>query len=97
MTEKFKNLYTKLSLVSVFRGVLTQAPFTSILDYFKSKTTEEKLNAYAEMVHSVYEQGCSLTDLVQKVVFEDENAFIKAHANGQEPSKVLVLRRMILQ
>jgi predicted AAA+ superfamily ATPase len=42
------------------------------------------------MVHSVYEQGCSLTDFVEKVVFEDENAFIKAHANGQEPSKVLL-------
>jgi predicted AAA+ superfamily ATPase len=90
MTEKFKNLYTKLCLVSVFRGVLTQAPFTHLLDYFKSKTTEEKLNAYAEMVHSVYEQGCSLTDFVEKVVFEDENAFIKAHANAQEPSKVLL-------
>jgi predicted AAA+ superfamily ATPase len=90
MTEKFKNLYTKLCLVSVFRGVLTQAPFTHLLDYFKSKTTEEKLNAYAEMVHSVYEQGCSLTDFVEKVVFEDENAFIKAHANSLEPSKVLL-------
>ena len=90
MTEKFKNLYTRLCLVSVFRGVLSRAPFVHLLDYFKSHTKDEKLNAYAKMLNSVYEQDCSLTDFVEKVVFEDENAYIKAYAKGQTAPEPLL-------
>ncbi|MBO5214829.1 MAG: ATP-binding protein [Clostridia bacterium] len=91
MIEKFKNLYTRLCLVSVFRGALTHAPFTHLIDYFKSTTIEEKMNAYAKMINGVYEQGRSFTDFVEKVVFEDENAFIKAHANAQKPHEHLLV------
>ncbi len=49
----------------------------------------EKRKAYARLVNTVYENGASLTELVKKCVFEDENVYIKAKARGERVSKLV--------
>ena len=80
---KLQQLYEKLSLVSVFIGVWETPLFQAFENYCNVGGVDKK-RAYARFVAEIYNGGGSLTRLVETQVFENENAYIKAAASGQE-------------
>ena len=83
METTLKQLYNKLCLTSVFIGV-TQTPlFLAFEQYVTANGVEDKKKAYAAFVAQVYAQGGNLASGVQRVVFEDENVYVKAVAQNQ--------------
>ena len=83
--NKMRQLYTRLSLTSVFRGVLFSSVISAFLDYFKAQE-DDKLSAYAKFVSRIYEAGGSLNKAVKKAIFEDENIYVKMLSRGETPS-----------
>ena len=80
---KLQQLYEKLSLVSVFIGVW-ETPLFQAFENYCNECGVDKKRAYARFVAEIYNGGGSLTRLVETQVFENENAYIKAAASGQE-------------
>ena len=85
-----KKLYLELSMTSVFRGVLKKPLFRYFEEYNKDGATQaDKINSYGAFVGEIYKSGESLTDLVFKYVFQDENVYVKARAKGAMPSEAV--------
>ena len=77
-----KKLYLELCMSSVFRSVLSKPLFCHLADYARDGVTkEEKIKAYAALVAEIYKKGASLTDAVMRLIFEDENVYVKSRAN----------------
>ena len=74
-------------MTSVFRSVTEKPIFKYFFDF--SKDVEDKnfkIKAYAAFVEQIYLSGGSLTELIKKLVFEDENVYVKLLAKGKTPS-----------
>ncbi|MBE7078796.1 MAG: ATP-binding protein [Clostridiales bacterium] len=83
--NKLKKIYGGLCLCSVFRSVWDSPLLRAYEAYClcEDGKTFEKYKAYAAFVAEIYRQGGSLTELVKRLVFEDENVYIKGVANGK--------------
>ena len=85
--NKVQQLYNGLCLTSVFQGVTQNALFEKFFAYCETQHgTSEKRKAYANFVAEIYNHGGSLTALVEKLLFEDENVYVKTVANDQTPA-----------
>ncbi len=84
MNDKLIKIYDALALASVFIGVKNRPVFKAFERYCAAQTPREKREAYAAFVSLVYEHGGSLTELVKKEVFEDENTYVKRVARGEK-------------
>ena len=85
MENKLLKLHKNLCTVAVFRGVL-ETPIFSLFGgycYCDEEDFFAQLDAYAAFVAEIYKNGGDLTRLVQKVVFSDENVYVKAYAKGE--------------
>ena len=71
--NRMQKLYRRLSVVSVFEGVLKTPLLRAFLSYAEGETVEEKLNAYGAFVAEIYRGGGSLVALLSRLIFEDEN------------------------
>lgn len=87
MAEKLEKLYSRLSSMAVFRGVLQDEVFSLFLRYCEGGNKIEKINAYAAFVAEIYKRGGNLTETVKIVVFSDENVYVKAVAQKKPLSK----------
>ncbi len=89
--NKVQQLYNKLCLTSVFQGVIQHALFEKFFAYCETDANDKakKQKAYAAFVAEIYLHGSSITKLVEKLVFEDENVYVKAVANDQTPADVV--------
>ena len=85
--KKLQKLHRRLCACAVFRGVLKSTLLSLFVKYCKAESIEEKLNAYADFVSQIYEEGGSLTEAVKNLVFTDENVYIKNVARGKTLSK----------
>ncbi len=85
-----KVIYEKLLMCSVFTEVLTDDIFTSFFKYCKETDRDKKIRAYAEMVSAVYKEGSSLTDAVLRLVFEDDNIYIRNRARKAKNSSQVI-------
>ena len=85
MKDKLCTIYEKLCLSSVFKGVMEKSLFRAFESYCltEKKDLFKKSKAYAAFVSEIYAGGGNLTNLVQKLVFEDENVLIKGLARGE--------------
>ncbi len=86
MEIKLQKLHTKLCTCAVFRGVLDHPVFSLFCGYCLSSEAGNSfkiLNAYGAFVSEIYAAGGNLTELVQKLVFADENVYVKAVARGE--------------
>ncbi len=81
MNNKFQKIHLELLMSSVFLNLLNKPLFKYFSNYVNAKNQEEKINFYAKFVAEIYNDGASLTDLVSRLVFEDENVYIKKRAN----------------
>lgn len=82
MQKSIQNAYEKLCLTSVFLGVWNKPLFQTFDAYCAASTPLQKRKAYAAFVKEIYEDGGSLTDLAARLVFEDENVYVKGKAKG---------------
>jgi len=86
MESKLQKLHTKLCTCAVFRGVLEHPVFSLFGNYCSASEKGDffkKMNFYGAFVSEIYVGGGSLTDLVQKIVFANENVYVKAVAKGE--------------
>ncbi len=77
-----REIYLRLCMSGVFRGVIEKPLFKSFSEYAKSTATDEKIKAYSAFVSEIYSSGTSLSKLVFRLVSEDENVYIKSRAHG---------------
>ena len=89
--NKLQKLYERLSLSSVFIGVTCSPLFAYFAAFCKRVKNEktERLSAYAAFVAEIYREGGDLTELVQRLIFEDENPLVKTVAKGETPSEYI--------
>ena len=81
MTD-LKKIYLDLCMTSVFRSLLSKPLFKSFFDFSKASNEDERITHYSEFVSHIYSSGGSLTDAVRRLVFEDENVYVKARAHN---------------
>lgn len=86
-----RTIYGKLCLCSVFQGVTQTRLCKAYEEYCRldSQANYEKRKAYAAFVKEIYEGGGSLTALVQRLVFEDENVLVKTAAAKGETAEYI--------
>ncbi len=80
-----RNLYLRLCMT----GVLVKVLDTPLFKYFGEYCGEEapldaKIRAYSGMASEIYKSGFSLTDLVFKLISEDENVYVRTRASKRE-------------
>ena len=72
-------IYKRLSSLAVFGGVRKTSLFSLFLAYCsKEAGTPEKEEAYGEFINEIYGGGANLTDCVRRIIFEDENVYVRA-------------------
>ena len=75
-------------MTSVFSGVLGKPLFRHFFELSsKDKEKNDRIRAYAAFVSEIYESGLSLSSLVFRLVSENENVYVKAHAKGRAIDK----------
>lgn len=85
--NKLQKIYGALCLSSVFRGVTEKPLFKAYESYCAASDGFAKRKAYAAFASEIYEGGGSLTDIVQRLISEDENVYVKTVAAGKSPDK----------
>lgn len=78
-----KKLRLDLCMTSVFRSVLEHPIFTYFEEYFYSEDKDYVIHSYSAMVAEVYKMGGSLTNAVLRLIFEDENVYVKLRAKKE--------------
>ncbi len=81
-----KDLSYRISLLSVFRGLLDKKEMTALLAFLKSEDLYEKLSLYGEFVSTLGEYGGSFSSFLKKAVCEDENIYITSVAKNVKVS-----------
>ena len=83
-----RNLYLKLCMSSVFSDVLKKPLLSHFGEFCREGCSEEeKILAYSAFVCEIYSSGLSLTELVARLIFEDENIYVKSRAMGAKIDK----------
>jgi len=81
--QNLKELYSELSGLTVFRTLLSEPLFESFFKLFsEGASKEDRLRAYGEFCSEIYESGASLTALTKRLVFENENVYVRRIAHG---------------
>ena len=78
-----RELYFDLCMNSLFASLSEKPIFKAFEGYCCAGDERDKrIKAYSAFVNEIYKSGTSLTDLVCRLVFEDENVYVKARAAG---------------
>ena len=86
--SKIKKLYLELCMCSVFHSVKEKQLFSCFSEYARNDgELDAKINAYSAFVSEIYKSGGSLTEAVKRLVFEDENVYVKERAKKREPNE----------
>ena len=89
--SKLRNLYLELCMSSLFRGVIEKPLFVHFESFCREGISAyEKIKAYSAFVNEIYKNGESLTDCVSRLVFEDENVYVKKRARGESPNSDII-------
>ncbi len=78
--KKITQLYPNLRALCVFRELLDTPLLRALSDFVQ---TTERVDAYSRFVAEIYCGGGSLTACVRRLVFENENVYVKALAAEQ--------------
>ncbi len=88
--NKVKKIYERLTLFTVFRGLLSCEPFAAFMKYAEAECVAEKRKSYAAMVESIYEGGGELCAIVRRKLFENENVYVRAIGRGESVSSSII-------
>lgn len=87
-----QDLYSGLCRLAVFRGLLKKPPFAQFMQYAAAPAgAAAQQLAYGAWVSEIYAGGADLTDCVRRLVFEDENIYVKTIANMARPNRHIAL------
>ncbi len=81
--QKIATIYDGLCFVALFKGVLKSPLIQAFEGYCAAENVAQKRKRYAQFVAEIYEGGGSLTDLVDRLISEDENVYVKTVAKGK--------------
>ena len=85
-----KLLANEISMLSVFRGVLSTKPMSALIDFLLNETDgNQKKRLYGEFVYSLAKYSYCFSDFLQKAVFENENQYIKSVAKNEKISEIV--------
>ena len=84
-----KELYQLLLMTSIFKNVKEKPLFVAFFRYSESQIIEEKIEAYSAFSYEIHENGGSLSELVCRLIFEDENVYIRTRAKKKKVPKAL--------
>ena len=87
MKSNLMIIYEELCFCAVFYRVTKKPLFKAFEGYCLAENTQQKRKAYTAFVAEIYEQGGNLSALVERLVSEDENTYIKRVAGKQEVDK----------
>ena len=87
MKSNLMIIYEELCFCAVFYRVTKKPLFEAFEGYCLAENTQQKRKAYTAFVSEIYEQGGNLSALVERLVSEDENTYIKRVAGKQEVDK----------
>ena len=82
-------LKNRLSTLTVFRNLLKKDELSVLLALLKAESTDERLTLYGEFVSLLAKSGGVFSEVLKKLIAEDENPYIKAVASGKEVAKSL--------
>ena len=82
-------LKNRLSTLTVFRNLLKKDELSVLLALLKAESTDERLTLYGEFVSLLAKSGGVFSEVLKKLITEDENPYIKAVASGKEVTKSL--------
>ncbi len=83
MTNKVKTLYDEMCGFAVFGGVTHTPLFTRFFEMCRAEGGDARRLAYGAFVAEIYAGGGNLTDLTRRLVFADENVYVKTVGNMQ--------------
>lgn len=78
--SKVEKIYLDLCSCALFSKLVDRPLFAAFENYVKQKEPDEKLKAYSKFVSIIYTNGGSLTEVAKRLVFEDENIYVKLRA-----------------
>ena len=84
MNKQLEKIYNGLCSCAVFCKVTKKPLFEAFERYCFAKNDYEKRKAYTAFVAEIYKNGGSLTAFVERLVFEDENVYIKSVAANKQ-------------
>ena len=87
MKSNLMTIYEELCFCAVFYRVTKKPLFKAFEGYCLAENTLQKRKAYTAFVAEIYEQGGNLSALVERLVSEDENTYVKRVAGKQEVDK----------
>lgn len=92
MTEFEQNrLLCRLSMLSVFRGILKTDTMICLVSFLNTKESETKrLTSYGEFVHSLSDDDFSFSDFLCRIIYTDENPLVVGVAQKEEISESLL-------
>ena len=77
-------LKNRLSTLTVFRNLLKKDELSVLLALLKAESTDERLTLYGEFVSLLAKSGGVFSEVLKKLITEDENPYIKAVASGKK-------------
>lgn len=82
MKKTLQTIYLRLCTVTVFADVMEKSLFKRFFAYMRADKTDcaERRRAYALFAKEIYEGGGNLTTLVETLVSENENVYVKGVA-----------------
>ncbi len=90
MARNLQTIYGGLCLCAVFQDVTEKPLFKAFESYCLASDTNAKRKAYARFVKAVYDEGGALTDLTMRLIFEDENVYVKTVAQKKKANENVV-------
>ena len=85
--SKIKEVYSELCSFSVLREMLNKPLFKAFFDYASATDKNDKLNKYGAFVSEIYNGGANLTACTRKLLFENENVYVKLISQKLEINK----------
>ncbi len=85
--SKIEKIYRRLCTFSVLRELLKKDLIKCFFEFAKCKEQDECLKKYGAFVNEIYEGGGNLADCIRKMLFENENVYVRAVAKKAEINK----------
>ena len=83
--QNLQGVAHSLCTLAVFRELLKEPLLETFLAYANALDNNARLDRYSAWVAEIYRAGGDLTEAVRRLVFENENVYVRALAEGKAP------------
>ena len=85
--SKIERIYRRLCSFSVLRELISKDLIKYFFEFARAEEQNERLNKYGAFVNEIYEGGGSLVQCIRKMLFENENVYVRAVAKKIDINK----------